>query len=433
MLSKLVRLSSGSVPSRPGRGRQTSSSSPSLRNLHLSPTGASPVTSRQSPGGSYSGRAVKQLALSGLPMENIGGGGSSNKPSSPLAVPLEPPQLLLPPAVIAASGSVSVVASSATQSTAVPAPTQLLLMSSAEVEFRKPLLPPPAAAAALRQQQGAAMAAAFREQVGQYLPKFTNRRGRQNRSRAKNLVVGRQLLQQQPRQLLPLPDPQQLQLPNGIQQLFPHHQITILNTTTAAATPMTIFATTSTTSGGGAALPPHQHYQQQQELILTTAGPLLSAAAASSLSPPQISIASPALSPVRGRDTPSPTPSLSALMDLSFSESLVNSHHLAAAASLATPPKTGGGGVANLTFLSDILSEDTNSLLHTPPRPSTPSRPPSRYLTDSAGDLSLSSWALSFDSPLKGGPGVGSSGVSLLHSEDSQTSIISTSSEVICL
>jgi hypothetical protein len=437
MLSKLVKLCSGAMPTRPGRGRQTSSSSPSLRNLHLSPTGASPLASRQSPGGAMGGggsRAVKQLALSGLPMDNSGAG-SSNKPGSPLAVPLETPHLLMPSAaIVAAPTSAVIAAASAAQTTVLPpsgAPTQLLLMSSTEVEFRKPLLPPPAAAAALRQQQ----AAAFREQVGQYLPKFTSRRGRQNRSRAKNLVVGRQLLQQQPRQLLPLlPEQKQqlvLQVPSsGIQEFFPHHQITILNTTTA--TPMAIFTSTTTSSGGGFHIEEGQ--QQQQEFTLIPAPQMSSSVSSSSaLSPPQISIPSPALSPVRP-NTPSPTPSLSSLMDLSFSDSIHQSAAMAAAAGGLTTPTKG----VSLTFLSDILTEDTNSLLHTPPRPSTPtsSRVPSRYLTDTTGDLSLSSWALSFESPLKSsssqGGLIGSSSVSLLHSEDSQTSIISTSSEVNC-
>jgi hypothetical protein len=434
-----------------------SSSSPSLRALHLSPGAASPITSRQSPSGS--GRAVKQLALAGLPLEN-NSGGSNNKPGSPLAVPLEAPQLRLPSAV--SDTGPTAVASTAQQPTQQPA--QLLLMTSAEVEFRKPLLPPPAAAAALRQQQGAAMAAAFREQVGQYLPKFTNRRGRQTRSRAKNMVVSRQLLQQQPRQLLlkqQQPPPQQLHVNSGIHQLFPHQQFTIVET--SGATPVTIFTTSAVTSGGleqlpAATAPPQQQHQQLQfdaHLLQTqteqphqqhhtlflsappsaAAGPMLGSAA--SLSPPQISIPSPALSPIRCRDeTPSPTPSLSALMDLSFSDAMVGGGgggH-SSVGLLSTPTKNGGGG--NLTFLSDLLVEDSNSLLHTPPRPSTPLRPPSRYLAEPGGtELSLSSWALSFDSPLKGGgpggtSGGGGGGGTLLHSEDSQASIISTSSEV---
>jgi hypothetical protein len=375
-----------------------------------------------------------------------GGGTCSNKPGSPLAVPLEPPQVPLPPVILPESGPLSGSSASTAQQQCVGQPAPLLLMTresqqqsslvmtNTEVEFRKPLLPPPAAAAALRQQQGAAMSAAFREQVGQYLPKFTNRRGRQNRSRAKNLVVGRQLLQQ-PRQLLMMQQQQpQLQqhvhIPGGLQQLFPQHQITILETTIAA--PVTIFTNTTTTGGGEPVLPQQhrqldeqqqpQELQQQQPPFPISLGSLASSVA---LSPPQISIPSPALSPVR-RDTPSPTPSLSSLMDLSFSDSVISSAATVAALGLSTPPKNGAG--RNLTFLTDIFVEDSNSLLHTPPRPSTPTRPPSRFLADPAADLSLSSWALSFDSPLKGG---NVSAGPLLHTEDSQASIISTSSEVV--
>lgn len=189
----------------------------------------------------------------------------------------------------------------------------------------------------------------------------------------------------------------------------------------------------------------HHHHQHQHELILGSADPLLgvrsspsssSSIIASSLSPPQISIPSPALSPVRP-STPSPTPSiLSTLMDLSFSDSIHHTAAVAAAAGLTTPTKA---APTNMTFLSEILEEETTgSLLQTPPRPVSPPRSSSRYLAEAAGDLSLSSWALSFDSPLKsshGGPagllsGVTASTSSLLHSEDSQTSIISTSSEV---
>jgi hypothetical protein len=115
-------------------------------------------------GGGGGCRAVKQLALSGLPMDN-------SEPGRRLAVPLETPHLLVSSAAIVAAApksSVNAAAESAAQTTSVPpsgAPTQLLLMSSTEVEFREPLLPQPAAVVqVLRQQQ----AAAFHEQEGQY-------------------------------------------------------------------------------------------------------------------------------------------------------------------------------------------------------------------------------------------------------------------------
>merc|ERR1719228_1809774 len=113
-------------------------------------------------------------------------------------------------------------------------------------------------------------------------------------------------------------------------------------------------------------------------------------------SPPQISIPSP------HRQSPSPTPSFSSLMDMTFESTP------------ATPTK-------NDSFLS-IYNESENSLLQTPPRPP-PTPSPSRCLQDSQ-DLSLSSWALSFESPMK------SISIPINFNEDSQNSTISTSSEV---
>ena len=65
--------------------------------------------------------------------------------------------------------------------------------------FRKPTAPPPPQPT-LQQQQLSAVRPAplnstFHQQIGQYFPKFTNRRGRQNRSRMmNNKFVGRQVL-----------------------------------------------------------------------------------------------------------------------------------------------------------------------------------------------------------------------------------------------
>ena len=113
-------------------------------------------------------------------------------------------------------------------------------------------------------------------------------------------------------------------------------------------------------------------------------------------SPPQISIPSPS------RRSPSPTPSFSCLMDMTFESAP------------ATPTKSDN-------FLN-IYNETENSLLQTPPRPP-PTPSPSRCLQDSQ-DLSLSSWALSFESPMK------SISIPINFNEDSQNSTISTSSEV---
>merc|ERR1719336_923535 len=114
-------------------------------------------------------------------------------------------------------------------------------------------------------------------------------------------------------------------------------------------------------------------------------------------SPPQISIPSPS------RRSPSPTPSFSCLMDMTFESAP------------ATPTKSDN-------FLN-IYNETENSLLQTPPRPP-PTPSPSRCLQDSQ-DLSLSSWSLSFESPIKS-----LSTAPIFNNDDSQSSTISTSSEV---
>ena len=224
-------------------------------------------------------------------------------------------------------------------------PLALPLLDS-EHEFRKPLAPPPAA------RQGA-MSAAFKEQIGQYLPKFSNRPGRQRRSRAKQ-VVGRQLLQPQPLQ------------PRPLVQLLP--------------------------------LPPTVAVLQPAQTFSLVAGEDCTAPG----SPPQISIPSPLRSP------PSPTPSLSCLMDLTFES----------APTTPTKPDSGQGGEGG----SWLYGDGENSCLQTPPRPA-PTPSPSRCLQDSQ-DISLSSWSLTFDSPVK------SISIPLPFNEDSQNSTISTSSEV---
>ena len=319
LLGRLIKLSS-SQPNRPGRGRQNSLSatSPTVRNL-MSPV-SSPVTSRQSPAGraAGSGRGVaKQLPLISEQPE---------VPGSPLAVPLEP-----------------------------------------EIEFRKPLAPA---------VKPSAVSSTFQKQIGQMFPKFSNRRGRQNRNRAKTQLVGPQILQPvQPKQThnfiqhLVLPLAANTLTPGTINPFIIESPLTIIHTNNIPST----------------------------SLLSAPVSPILPS------SPPQICIPSPALSPARR--TPSPTPSFSSLMDLSFPESAP-----------VTPAKD--------QYLSIL---DEGSLLHTPPRPSTPNpTSPSRCLVDSS-DLSLTSWALSFESPLKHSSG---SGPPPLHNDDSQASTISTNSEV---
>merc|ERR1719336_2724630 len=111
-------------------------------------------------------------------------------------------------------------------------------------------------------------------------------------------------------------------------------------------------------------------------------------------SPPQISIPSPS------RRSPSPTPSFSAFMDMSFDSNSCQ----------RTPTKSD-------QFLA-IYNDNENSLLQTPPRPA-PSPSPGF-----GQDLSMSNWSLNFESPMK------NLSLPLPFSEDSQSSTISTVSEV---
>lgn len=271
LLTRLVRLA-GAARAAQGRGRSTSQSSPSVSRSSSGASASSPVTSHRSPVArtglllSPVGRPIqaqasgvsKQILLPAPPNNSSQSGGSTSgtRSSSPLAVPLE-----------------------------------------AEPEFRKPLAP------AAPRQQGA-MSAAFREQIGQYLPKFSNRRGRQNRSRAKQ-VVGRQLLQP----LQPAPPPQILQPLLLVQEVVatsPSSQ----QQQSSAVSSSRVQQTTSSSSG------PQQQAPTAPALPSSIKGisPVLHH---SPQSPPQISIPSP-------RRSPSPTPSFSCLMDLSFPESTPN-------------------------------------------------------------------------------------------------------------
>ena len=266
-------------------------------------------------GGSPAG-AAKQIILPG--------GNGVDKPGSPLAVPLD----------------------------------------AGEHEFRKPLLPP----AQVRQ---GAMSAAFKEQIGQYLPKWSNRPGRQRRSRAKQ-VVGRQLLQ-----------------PNIQPRPSQHQQVLqILPGFVGSSTQLVQVLPLSLDSNTVTIVPePDTSSSNNTNILVETSQP------ARSDSPPQISIPSPA------RRTPSPTPSFSAFMDLSFDS-----------VGQRTPNKSD-------QFLA-VYNEGDNSLLQTPPRPA-PS--PSPIFSQ---DLSISSWSLNFESPIK------SLSLPLPFNDDSQCSTISTSSEV---
>jgi len=332
--NSLSSTSPSTQTGKPGRGKQNSVLSPAVRNI-LSPT--SPVTSRTSP--AVSRGIVKQLSLaSDLP----------EKPGSPLAVPLEPVEV---------------------------------------VEFRKPLAPAPPA-----------LSSTLQAQLGHYFPKFTNRRGRQNR---RNQLVGRQILQPiQPKQ--PPPTFQSLVLP-ALSSLAPApstntNPIVINAPLILSANGIIQSSTVLHPSTNTRILPVSRKELSSTSLLSAPVSPIHH----HPRSPPQICIPSPALSPAR--ECPSPTPSFSALMDISFNESAP-----------ATPTKADN-------FMAMM---DDSSLLHTPPRRSSPApTSPSRCLADSA-DISLNSWALNFESPSK------QSSVSVMqHNEDSQASVISTDSEV---
>ena len=336
MLSRLVKLASAVGRGQTGgRGRTTSTSSgggsPSVRTA--SPlTNGKQVTKATNGGGmspvgrgqGLGGGAAKQIIMPG--------GNGVDKPGSPLAVPLD----------------------------------------AAEHEFRRPLLPP----APIRQ---GAMSAAFKEQIGQYLPKWSNRPGRQKRSRVKQ-VVGRSLLQPS---IQPRPGHQVVQIATPVPLNVRPTQMVMV--------PLSIVdpvdsASISIIPGPSEALTDTQEPSQSSEILCSGSSTL------SQESPPQISIPSPS------RRSPSPTPSFSALMDMSF-ESV----------SQRTPTKSD-------TFLNVYDTE--NSLLETPTRPS-PSPSPGF-----SQDLSMSSWSLNFESPMK------NLSLPLPFSEDSQSSTISTVSEV---
>lgn len=349
MLSRLLKLASGAGRGvQRGRNNSTSSGggSPSVRTL-LSPltSGRLPINRgglMLSPVSRSGGGAAKQIIMPG--------GNGVDKPGSPLAVPLV----------------------------------------ENEHEFRKPLAPPT--------RQGA-MSAAFREQIGQYLPKFSNRPGRQRRNRAKQ-VVGRQLLQPA---IQPHPGAGQMiqvvgqanNMMDNINQLgtvVTHMNNGIVSHTLTPQLVQMVPMMDPSSITVISAPQEENDYQHSADNGITINGisPVLAPN-----SPPQISIPSP-------RRSPSPTPSFSCLMDMTFES----------APSTPTKPDN---------FLN-IYNETENSLLQTPPRPP-PTPSPSRCLQDSQ-DLSLSSWGLSFESPMK------SISIPMSFSEDSQNSTISTSSEV---
>ena len=266
LLTRLVRLAGAARAQ--NRGRTSSQSSPSVSRSSSSGTVSSPVTSHRSP----VARTGLLLSPVGRPMHAQAGGVSK--------------QILLPAPLNNATNSGGSQASGARSSSPLAVPLE------PEPEFRKPLAP------AAPRQQGS-MSAAFREQIGQYLPKFSNRRGRQNRSRAKQ-VVGRQLLQP----LQPAPPPQILQPLLLVQEVVasPSTQQQQQNSTAASSSSLQQPNPSST--------PLHQQSPTSPALPPSIKGisPVLHQ---SPQSPPQISIPSP-------RRSPSPTPSFSCLMDLSF-------------------------------------------------------------------------------------------------------------------
>lgn len=338
VLNKLVKLST--TQNVKGRGRQNSLtlSSPNIRSAQSpnSPSvGGKPKSSQVSRGGSTAntGRSVASSTRGGvvkkLPLisESL-----SDRQDGPLAVPLQDHE-----------------------------------------EFRKPIAPAPAV-------KPAPLNSIFHQQIGQYFPKFSNRRGRQNRSRLNNKFVGRQTVK-----------------PIRSSLLKPIPTINVANTFNTNNQNMIITPSPFIISSGG--LP-----TTTTTLLLAPVQPQ------QPKSPPQLHIPSPAMSPapdhlesvlsvdnVRPR-TPSPSPSLMdcSLMDISFPDSTP-----------VTPHK------------ADQWLMDDNSLLNTPMRVTSP---PSSEVNLSE-DISLTPWNLNFDSPLKNSQ-------IFNHNEDSQTSIISTSSEV---
>ena len=388
VLGKLLKLTS-SQSTKGGRGRHNSMSmsSPSVRvsAASSSPTTPTGVTaSRSSPvsrgiqmAAGRGGGVAKQLMSEGYVEKQ-------QSQDGPLAVPIEQQE-------------------------------------SATSEFRKPLAPAPGPAV-----KPAPINSVFHQQIGQYFPKFSNRRGRQNRSRMNNKFVGRQVLKPIPPPIQPV---QTISVVSTTLTTNPNIIITpspyIISSRPGGTATLVLAPQTTTLQPIAVAANQVNHQTPQHTMSLK--------------SPPQISIPSPAMSPSHHHHTdtlttsallsavphgitaltssssspqpprtPSPTPSLSSLMDLSFSESTsTTSMQMQTNKHQETPPEP---------FLSMI--EDT-SLLNTPIRVSSP---PSSHVNLSE-DISLTPWGLSFDSPLK-------QGSILNHNDDSQTSIISTNSEV---
>ena len=341
------------MPGRPGRGRQTSLSSPSFRN------NMSPVASGNQ---NKAGRGRKNSLSSPTARNGL------SPVSSPLAS--RSPTTKLAPRSRGAVKKLPLISDQPDK----PGTPLAVPLKQQETEFRKPLAP------AIKP---APLPANFQKQLGQYFPRFSNRRGRQSKSRSKNLV-GRQVLQpiapQGPRiQLIPAI--------TTIENLGSVPQTG--NQIILQATPVSIINTVG--------------IQEESVHHAMIKGPPMSPIRTPN-SPPQICIPSPAPS----RRTPSPTPSLSALMDI-FPESAPT-----------TPNKSDN-------FMHHMMDE--GSLLQTPPRALSPGQgptSPSRCLADSA-DVSLTSWSLNFDSPIK----QSASALSVIHhNDDSQTSTISTNSEV---
>ena len=354
VLSRLVRLSS-SMPGRPGRGRQTSLSSPSLRN------NMSPVASSNQ---NKAGRGRKNSLSSPTARNGL------SPVSSPLAS--RSPTTKIAPRSRGAVKKLPLISDQPDK----PGTPLAVPLKQQETEFRKPLAP------AIKP---APLPANFQKQLGQYFPRFSNRRGRQSKSRSKNLV-GRQVLQpiapQGPRiQLIPAITTIETlgSMPQAGNQII------------LQATPVSIINAVG--------------IQEESVNHALIKGPPMSPIRTPN-SPPQICIPSPAPSPARR--TPSPTPSLSSFMDIFPVSAPV------------TPSKSDN-------FMHHMMDE--GSLLQTPPRALSPGQgptSPSRCLADSA-DVSLTSWSLNFDSPIK----QSASALSVIHhNDDSQTSTISTNSEV---
>ena len=314
-------------------------------------------------------------------------------------------------------------------------------------EFRKPADPPPQQSSGIRaasltpgggggpgSSESLAKSAAFKAQLAQILPKFSNRRGR---PLSRKNVISRQLMANRPLQpkayvespngsvrirllqnsggaAIPLP-PQALPpgailvtQPHPQQQQQQHHQqAQVLNGVQA---PTILQGTPVATI----VLPPEATQEMQQVRI---ENPCEEQQPTMLTVPPQISIPEDrpdGLNPPRPLGAVSPAGSLSSLFNDTSLSDLASVPEASATVTSSSSSSSSGRGSSSSKgdhFLDCVLeNSNSSSVLQTPPRQRpTPPSSPSRVLAGELlmSDLSMSSFFTLGDSPAKSGGGKG--------------------------